>query len=145
MHFSAASTRSELCGLTRKRFNKLDSPPDKALTDGMYESCLKSTHPSVYICPREPETSDARKLHRVIKMKLKKIERKEQRKESRKRRGNKDRKRKRKEKNRKLKKKKCRKSKKRKWKNGKCKNRLLRNRRGRGNWQRMSSLRFIKS
>ena len=137
MHFSAASTRSELCGVPRKLFTKLDSPPDKALTDRMYESCLNSSHPSVYICPREPETSDARKLHQVVKMKLKKIEMREQWKErrKRKRRGNK----KRKKSNGKSKKRKCKnkKSKKNKWKNGKCKNRQHRNRKGRGNWQRM--------
>ena len=124
--FSSASTRSELCGVPKKRFTKLDSPPDKALTDKMYKSCLDSKHPSINICPKEPETSYAKKLHQVVKKTIKKIEGKEKRKKRRKskRRRMKRRKKKRNQKNKKSKKEKCkkRKSKKKKGGNIKCKN-----------------------
>ena len=133
--FSSASTRSELCGVPRKRFTKLDSPPDKALTDRMYETCLDSKHPSIYICPKEPETTDARKLHQVVKQKLKKIERKEKRKERRRskiRRMNKRNKKRNKKNRRRCK----RKSKMKKWGNGKCKNWQYRKRKGMGKLRR---------
>ena len=147
--FSSASTRPELCGVPRKRFTKLDSPPDKALTDRMYETCLDSKHPSIYICPKEPETTDARKLHRVVKKELKKLERKEKRKERRRskiRRMNK-RNKKRNKKNRKSKKKRCkkRKSKMKKCGNGKCKNRQHRKRKlmGKGQGRKMRRLAIL--
>ena len=148
MCFSSASTRSELCGVPRKLLMKPDSPPDRlqALTDRMYETCLDSKHPSIYICPKEPETTDARKLHRVVKKELKKLERKEKRKERRKskRRGMNKRNKKRNKKNRKSKKKKCkkRKSKKKKGGNKKCKNWQHRKRRLMGKGQRRKMRRY---
>ena len=145
--FSSASTRSELCGVPKKRMTKLDSPPDKALTDKMYKSCLDSKHPSIYICPKEPETTDARKLHRVVKKELKKLERKEKRKERRKskRRGMNKRNKKRNKKNRKSKKKIKRKSKIKKCGNGKCKNRQHRKRKlmGKGQGRKMRRLAIL--
>ena len=133
--FSSASTRSELCGVPKKQFTKLDSPPDKALNDKMYKTCLDSKHPSIYICPKEPETTDARKLHQVVKQKLKKIERKEKRKERRRskiRRMNKRNKKRNKKNRRRCK----RKSKMKKWGNGKCKNWQYRKRKGMGKLRR---------
>ena len=147
--FSSASTRSELCGVPKKRMTKLDSPPDKALTDRMYKTCLDSKHPSIYICPKEPKTTDGRKLHRVVKKKLKKLERKEKRKERRKskRRGMNKRNKKRNKKNRKSKKKRCkkRKLKMKKCGNGKCKNRQQRKRKlmGKGQGRKMRRLAIL--
>ena len=128
---------------------KPDSPPDRlqALTDRMYETCLVSEHPSIYICPKEPEKSDARKLHQVVKKKLKKLERNEKRKERRKskRRGMNKRNKKRNKKNRKSKKKIKRKSKIKKCGNGKCKNRQQRKRKlmGKGQGRKMRRLAIL--
>lgn len=111
-----------MCKTPRKRFAEIDKPPDPVLTSNMYQTCMKSKHPSIYICPKEPDTSDARKLHRVVKKEVKKLERREKRKErkKRKRRGNKKR----------NKKRKLRSRKRTKCKNGRCKNRKKKGKKG---------------
>ena len=45
----------------------------------LYKSCLKSEHPSVHICEKEPKTKNAIKLHKIIKDELKKIKRRKRR------------------------------------------------------------------
>ena len=56
------------------------------LTTKMYNSCVKSDHPSVHICQKQPEKRKARKTHKLVKSELKKIKKKKKRRKGRKRR-----------------------------------------------------------
>ena len=83
LHFSSASTKSEMCDVPRKLFTELDSPPVAVLTALMYESCLNSSHPSVYICKHQPETKKAKTRHRRVKRQLRLIQKRKKRRKKR--------------------------------------------------------------
>ena len=74
-----------MCNTSRKRFAEIDKPPDPGLNLKMYDTCMKSNHPSIYFCKTEPETDNARQLHHTLKSKLRKIEKRERRKKEKKR------------------------------------------------------------
>ena len=50
------------------------------LTSKNNKTCIKSDHPSVFICDKEPEQGQARITHRKITKKLKNIKKKEKKK-----------------------------------------------------------------
>ena len=53
----------------------------------MYKSCMRSDHPSVHICQKQPETNYARKTHKLIKGELKKLRKEKKRKKRKRRKG----------------------------------------------------------
>ena len=78
-----ASTKEELCKTPRKEFLKMGEAPDPELTSRMQKPCMKSRHPSVHICKKQPKTKFARKLHRKMKHLLKRLRKKEIRRKKR--------------------------------------------------------------
>ena len=75
-----------MCNTSRKRFAEIDKPPDPGLNLKMYDTCMKSNHPSIYFCKNEPETDNARELHHTLKKEVRKIEKREKRKKEKRRR-----------------------------------------------------------
>ena len=72
-----AASRKERCNIPKKYFLKIGDPPDSMLTSKNNKTCIKSDHPSVFICDKEPEQGQARITHRKITKKLKNIKKKE--------------------------------------------------------------------
>ena len=58
---------------------KMGEPPDPELTSRMEKPCMKSHHPSVHICQKQPQTKFARGVHKKIKGLWKKLEKREMR------------------------------------------------------------------
>ena len=58
---------------------RMGEPPDPELTSRMLKPCMKSHHPSVHICQKQPKTQFARGVHRQIKGLWKKLEKREMR------------------------------------------------------------------
>ena len=73
-----------MCNTSRRRFAEIDKPPNPELNLKMYDTCVNSNHPSIYLCKTEPETGNARKLHQTLKKEVKKIEKREKRRRKRK-------------------------------------------------------------
>ena len=127
-----------MCNTPRRKFALIDKPPDPELNLKMYDTCMKSNHPSINFCKTEPETVEARKLHQTLKTALMKIEKKEKRK--------KEKRRKRRKQGRKKKKKKRRKNeKKSKRKNRQSRKKRLKDRKEKEKLQRSkpSSMHFV--
>ena len=74
-----------MCNTPRRKFALIDKPPDPALNLRMYDTCMKSNHPSINFCKTEPETVEAKKLHQNLKTELRKIEKREKRKKEKRR------------------------------------------------------------
>ena len=62
---------------------KMGDAPDPELTLRMQKPCMKSHHPSVHICKKQPKTKFARKIHRRMKRLLKRLKKKEKRRKNR--------------------------------------------------------------
>ena len=71
--FREASTKEEWCNIPRKKYLKMGKVPVPKLTTRMYKPCMRSDHPSVHICPKQPRSKQARKTHKLVKSKLEKI------------------------------------------------------------------------
>ena len=56
-----------MCGAPRKKFVNLNAPPNPGLTARVYDSCVKSDHPSVHICKNEPKSKSATRVHKRVK------------------------------------------------------------------------------